>query len=164
MTTPEADRQPTTPPEPFPVSQPLPPAQPSAQPTTPPLQPQPAATQPQPTTPSRAPIVVLTVMATVFALAATVFTFLYFGERADRDGTAATRADRERVLAEVRGRQDELDRALGANRTREAALTTDNNLLSTCVEAAKQYFDLPPGQSPERSRVFRVMYDVCPKI
>jgi hypothetical protein len=128
-------------------------------------QPQPTGQQPQPATPSRAPIVVLTVMATVFALATAVFTFLYLGERADRDAAAATRADRERVLADVRGRQDELDRALGTNRTRETALTTDNNLLTTCVEAAKQYFDLPPGQqSPERSRVFRVMYDVCPKI
>ncbi|GAB2987599.1 hypothetical protein [Saccharothrix stipae] len=173
MTTPEADRQPTTPPRPFaqpfgpPLAPPpLTPESPSGQaqqfPVLQPPQPPPA--QPPPARPSRAPVVVLIALAAVLAIATATFTVLYFGERADRDGVAATRVDRERGLADLREQQDELDAALESNRSRESTLSIENGLLSTCVEAAKGYFDLPAGQTPESSRLFEVMYDTCPLI
>lgn len=153
MTTPESDQLFT------------PPAPP---PTTPsngvPLQYQPTPTPTPPAPAGRAPIVALTVLAAVFALVTGLFTVLYLGERADRDAIAATRADQERSLADVTGKQDAADATLATNRSRESALSSEHDLLTRCVEAAKGYFDLPPGQSPESSRLFRVMYDVCPQI
>ena len=86
------------------------------------------------------------------------------GERTDRDALAATRADQERSLADVAGRQDRADETLESNRSRESTLTATHDLLTQCVEAAKGYFDLPAEQSPESSRLFRVMYDICPQI
>ncbi|WP_367137175.1 hypothetical protein [Saccharothrix sp. HUAS TT1] len=106
----------------------------------------------------------LTALAVVLALTAGVFTVLYLGERAERDGVAATRADRERVLADVREQQEGLDAALATNKSREATLISENDLLATCVEAARTYFDLPPGRSDASSQVFAVMYDVCPQL
>ncbi|MEU4446062.1 hypothetical protein AB0K14_31945 [Actinosynnema sp. NPDC050801] len=175
MTTPEADRQPTTPPQPFaqPFAPPLAPPPFTSEPASgqaqqfPALQPpQPPQSQPAPppARPSRAPVVVLIALAAVLAIATATFTVLYFGERADRDGVAATVVDRERSLADLRGQQEELDAALESNRSRQSTLSTENGLLSTCVEAAKGYFDLPPGRTPESSRLFEVMYDTCPLI
>ncbi|NUT48779.1 MAG: hypothetical protein HOV94_15945 [Saccharothrix sp.] len=103
-------------------------------------------------------------LAAALVVATGVFTALYLGERADRDGVAATRQDRERSVAEVRDRQGPADRRLADDRDRASALTTENDLLTSCVDAARAYFDLPPGQTPESSRLFRVMYDVCPQI
>jgi hypothetical protein len=127
-----------------------------------PLQYQPEPPPPAP--PSRAPIVALTVLAAVFALVAGLFTVLHLGERADRDAIAATRADQERRLADVAGKQDEVDATLETNRSRESTLSTEHDLLTRCVEAAKGYFALPPERTPESSRLFRIMYDICPQI
>jgi hypothetical protein len=161
MTTPEPD-QVFTPPS----SNPPAPTSFAPTPPTPPngvsMQHQP--TPPPPARPSRAPIVALTALAAVFALVAGVFTVLYLGERADRDALAAARADQERSLADVSGKQEEADATLETNRSRESTLSTEHDLLTRCVEAAKGYFDLPPEQSPESSRLFRIMYDVCPQI
>ncbi|MFD1147387.1 hypothetical protein [Saccharothrix hoggarensis] len=112
----------------------------------------------------RVPIVVLTALAVVFAVVAGVFTALYASERAELDRTTATRADRERALADVTAQQAEADRTLDTTRSRETTLTAEHDLLTECVDAAKGYFDLPPGPSPESSRLFGVMYDVCPQI
>ncbi|MFD0204641.1 MULTISPECIES: hypothetical protein [Saccharothrix] len=156
MTTPEPDRLFTPPPPP--LLTPPPPTPPNGVPL-------PYQAAPPPTTgPSRAPIVALTALAAVFALVAGLFTVLYLGERTDRDTIATTRADRERTLATVAERQEQADATLGTNRSRESTLTTQHDLLTRCVEAAKGYFALPPGQTPESSRLFRVMYDVCPQI
>ncbi|MCC8251083.1 hypothetical protein [Saccharothrix luteola] len=161
MTTPEPDRA-FTPPS----SNPPAPTSFAPTPPTPPngvsMQHQP--TPPPPARPSRAPIVALTALAAVFALVAGLFTVLYLGERADRNALAATRADQERTLADVSGKQEEADATLETNRSREFTLSTEHDLLTRCVEAAKGYFDLPPEQSPESSRLFRIMYDVCPQI
>ncbi|MFJ6676264.1 hypothetical protein ACIQMJ_34630 [Actinosynnema sp. NPDC091369] len=124
-----------------------------------------AAPSPEPPgPPSRTPIVVLTAVAAVLAVVAGLFTVLYLGERTDRDATAAARADRERTLADVTAKQDEADSALETNRSRESVLEGEHDLLTECADAAKAYFDLPPEQTPESSRLFRIMYDVCPQI
>ncbi|NUS62282.1 MAG: hypothetical protein HOQ46_01385 [Saccharothrix sp.] len=119
---------------------------------------------PRPARPGRAPIVALIAAAAVLALVTGLFTVLYLGERADRDAVAATRADQERSLADVAVKQDEADATLETNRSRESTLTVEHDLLTECVEAAKGYFDLPAEQTPESSRLFRIMYDVCPQI
>ncbi|MER5265315.1 hypothetical protein ABTZ99_24875 [Actinosynnema sp. NPDC002837] len=160
MTTPEPD-QAFTPPS----SNPTAPTSFAPTPTPPngvSMQHQP--TPPPPARPGRAPIVALTALAAVFAIVAGLFTVLYLGERADRNALAATRADQERTLADVSGKQEEADATLETNRSRESTLSTEHDLLTRCVEAAKGYFDLPPEQSPESSRLFRIMYDVCPQI
>ncbi|WP_148088970.1 hypothetical protein [Saccharothrix texasensis] len=183
MTTPEPDRaftptpsatpSPTPPPTPAPTpfaSTPPAPTPPAGVPSSPaptppngvPLQHGP--TPPPPARPSRKPVVVLTALAAVLALATGLFTVLYLGERADRDALAATRSDQERSLADVTGKQEEVDATLESNRSRESTLSGEHDLLTRCVEAAKGYFDLPPEQTPESSRLFRVMYDVCPQI
>ena len=159
MTTPEPDRV-FTPPTPF-TAQPTPPV-----PTPPNGMPLPYG-QPQlppPARPSRAPIIALTALAAAFAIATGLFTVLYLGERGDRDAVAATRADQERTLTDLAGKQDDADATLETNRSRESTLTAEHDLLTQCVEAAKGYFDLPPEQTPESSRLFRVMYDICPQI
>jgi hypothetical protein len=117
-----------------------------------------------PARPSRAPIIALTTLAVVFAIVAGLFTALYAGARSDRDDTATARADKERTLADVTERQDAADEALESKRSRESILTDEHDLLTRCVEAAKGYFDLPAEQSPESSRLFRIMYEVCPQI
>ncbi|WP_158852035.1 hypothetical protein [Saccharothrix deserti] len=120
---------------------------------------------PQPVArPSRAPIIALTTLAAVFAIVAGLFTVLYVGETSDRDQVAATRADKEGALSDLTEKQDEADNTLETNRSRESTLTSEHDLLTQCVDAAKAYFDLPPEQSPESSRLFRIMYDVCPQI
>ncbi|PSL45270.1 hypothetical protein B0I31_12747 [Saccharothrix carnea] len=164
MTTPEPDRLFTPPP--LMTSPALTPPGLTPPPPTPPNGvPLPYQAAPPPTTgPSRAPVVALSALAAVFALVAGLFTALYLGERTDRDTIASTRADQERTLANVTGRQEQADATLETNRSRESTLTTQHDLLTQCVEAAKGYFALPPGQTPESSRLFRVMYDVCPQI
>lgn len=172
MTTPESD-QALTPPTPSTPFAPPPPhtfAQMSGPPaSTPPngvpLQYEPSLPPPPPPArPSRAPIVALIAVAAVLALVTGLFTVLYLGERTDRDALAATRADQERSLADVAERQDRADETLESNRSRESTLTATHDLLTQCVEAAKGYFDLPAEQSPESSRLFRIMYDICPQI
>lgn len=159
MTTPEPDRAFT------PFAPLAPPAATPPVPTPPngvplPHQPPPGP----PARPNRAPTVALTVLAAVLALVTGLFTVLYLGERADRDAFATTRADQERTLADVAGKQEEADATLETNRSRESALSTEHDLLTRCVEAAKGYFDLPPERTPESSRLFRIMYDICPQI
>lgn len=177
MTTPESDQAvtPSTPSELSPSTPPtpMPPLTPPA--STPPASTLPASTppngvppqyqpSPRPARPGRAPIAALIAAAAVLALVTGLFTVLYLGERSDRDAVAATRADRERSLADVAAKQDEADATLETNRSRESTLTTEHDLLTECVEAAKGYFDLPAEQTPESSRLFRIMYDVCPQI
>ncbi|XVS62818.1 hypothetical protein ACQPYE_31840 [Actinosynnema sp. CA-299493] len=174
MTTPEPDRvfTPSSPtPVPTPSSltppSPVPALTPASGPApTPPngVPPQHEPTPPPPARPSRTPIVALIALAAVLALVTGLFTVLYLGERADRDAIAATRSDQERSLADVTGKQEEVDATLETNRSRESTLSGEHDLLTRCVEAAKGYFDLPPEQTPESSRLFRVMYDVCPQI
>ncbi len=176
MTTPESDqvftRQAPTPPlptapAPTPFASTPPNGTPAANgtpaPTPPNGMPVPTRPVPAPARPSRAPIVALTALAAVLALATGLFTLLYLGERADRDAIAATRQDTERTLADVAEEQGETDATLETNRSRESTLTTEHGLLTRCVEAAKGYFALPPEQTPESSRLFRIMYDVCPR-
>jgi uncharacterized protein HemX len=171
MTTPESDQAltPSTPPTPMPpLSLPAstpPTPMPTPPPSTPPNGVPPQYQQsPQPAPSGRAPIVALIAVAAVLALVTGLFTVLYLGERTDRDAVAATRADRERGLADVAAKQDEADATLETNRSRESTLTSEHDLLTQCVEAAKGYFDLPAEQTPESSRLFRIMYDICPQI
>ncbi|MCE6994081.1 hypothetical protein LZG04_04530 [Saccharothrix sp. S26] len=153
MTTP-GPGQAVTPPTPF-----TPPA-----PTPPNGVPLPHPPSAPPARAGRAPLVALTALAAVLAVATGVFTVLYLGERADRDATAATRAEQERTLADVTAKQGAADTTLEGNRSRESTLTAEHDLLTQCVDAAKGYFALPPEQTPESSRLFRIMYDVCPQI
>ncbi|MDU0289047.1 hypothetical protein [Saccharothrix longispora] len=114
--------------------------------------------------PGRAPVVVLTALAVVFAVVAAVFTVLHADAGDERDRLTAARLEEERALSGLQAQQEEADRVLEDNRSRHTTLTTRHDVLTRCVDAAKAYFDLPPLDSPESSRLFRIMYEVCPQV
>ncbi|MBY8854097.1 hypothetical protein K7G98_40050, partial [Saccharothrix sp. MB29] len=90
-----------------------------------------------------------------------VFTVLHADAGDERDRLTAARLEEERALSGLQAQQEEADRVLEDNRSRHTTLTTRHDVLTRCVDAAKAYFDLPPLDSPESSRLFRIMYEVC---
>ncbi|QFZ22374.1 hypothetical protein [Saccharothrix syringae] len=114
--------------------------------------------------PNRAPLIALTALAALFAATTGLLTALYTSAAGERDEHVVSRAQRELALTGVAEQQEQVDQALADHRSRESALSGEHDLLTRCAEAAEAYFDLPPEQSPESSRLFRVMYDVCPLI
>lgn len=113
---------------------------------------------------NRTPVIALSALAAFFAIVTGLFTWLLVNESATRDRHAAIRAEDERVAAEIADQLEQADQNLAGTRSHESALTAQQDLLTRCVDATKGYFDLPPEDTPESSRLFRIMYDVCPQI
>ncbi|XVV01831.1 hypothetical protein ACQPW3_31225 [Actinosynnema sp. CA-248983] len=113
---------------------------------------------------SRAPIIALSAVAALFLATAAVFTVLFVNERNETDRLTAARAAQETAAGEVAKERAEADKSLADKRSRQNDLDAERDLLTQCVDATKAYFKLPVGNSPESDRLFKIMYDICPKI
>ncbi|GAA3869507.1 hypothetical protein GCM10022243_38730 [Saccharothrix violaceirubra] len=120
--------------------------------------------QPQQQPRRKPPILVLSIVAAVLAVVAGVFTVLYVTKNGELGDTTAARAGKDGELAGVKDDQAKADKGLSDNKSKESSLKDEHDLLTQCVDATKAYFALPAGQTPESSRLFRIMYDICPKI
>ncbi|MEU5694464.1 hypothetical protein [Actinosynnema sp. NPDC020468] len=112
----------------------------------------------------RKPIVVLGVLAGVFLVVAGVFLALYLVKNGEYDRTSANRAEKDRELSSVKDDQGKEKKTLEGNKSKESSLKNEHDLLTQCVDASKAYLALPRGVTPESTRLFNIMYDICPQI
>ncbi|MEU7527795.1 hypothetical protein AB0A74_18840 [Saccharothrix sp. NPDC042600] len=113
---------------------------------------------------SRAPIIALAAVAALFLATAAVFTVLFLNERTETDRLTSAKAAQDSTAADVAKEREDADKSLADKRSQHSALDAEHDLLTQCVEATKAYFKLPVGDSPESERLFKIMYDVCPRI
>ncbi|GAA0228636.1 hypothetical protein GCM10010492_28740 [Saccharothrix mutabilis subsp. mutabilis] len=113
---------------------------------------------------SRAPIIALAAVAALFLATAAVCTVLLFDERGETDRLTSAKAAQDSAAADVAREREEADKSLADKRSQHSTLDAEHDLLTQCVEATKAYFKLPVGDSAESERLFKIMYDVCPRI